>query len=90
LVTWPMLGPVTLFVIVVSAIRSFQVFDTVQVLTGGGPNHASEVLLYTMYSEGFQFFRSGYAAAVTTVFLALVLVLALLKFGVLERRVHYT
>jgi multiple sugar transport system permease protein len=89
-VTWPMLGPVTLFVVVITAIRSFQVFDTVQVLTKGGPNRASEVLLYTMYSEGFEFFRSGYAAAVTIVFLVFVLALSLLKFRVLDKRVHYT
>jgi multiple sugar transport system permease protein len=89
LVTWPMLGPVTLFVIVISAIRSFQVFDTVQVLTKGGPNKASEVLLYTMYSEGFEFFRSGYASAVTVVFLLFVLALSALKVFVLDKRVHY-
>ena len=89
LVTWPMLGPVTLFVIVISAIRSFQVFDTVQVLTKGGPNKASEVLLYTMYSEGFEFFRSGYASAVTMVFLLFVLGLSALKVFVLDQRVHY-
>ena len=88
-VTWPMLGPVTLFVVVISAIRSFQVFDAIQVLTKGGPNRASEVLLYTMYSEGFEYFRSGYAAAVTMVFLAFVLTLALLKTWFLDRRVHY-
>lgn len=88
-VTWPMLGPVTLFVVVITAIRSFQVFDTVQVMTKGGPNRASEVLLYTMYSEGFSFFRSGYAAAVTMVFLVFVLALAMLKTWFLDRRVHY-
>ncbi|MCC6194237.1 MAG: sugar ABC transporter permease [Burkholderiales bacterium] len=89
-VTWPMLGPVSLFVVVITAIRSFQVFDTVQVLTKGGPNRASEVLLYTMYSEGFEFFRTGYAAAVAVVFLAFVLALSLLKTWFLDRRVHYT
>jgi multiple sugar transport system permease protein len=47
------------------------------------------VLLYTMYSEGFEFFRSGYAAAVTVVFLAFVLALAWLNARVLEKRVHY-
>ena len=88
-VTWPMLGPVSLFVIVITAIRSFQVFDTVQVMTKGGPNRASEVLLYTMYSEGFEFFRTGYAAAVTMVFLAFVLALAVLKTWFLDRKVHY-
>lgn len=89
-VTWPMLAPVTLFVVVISAIRSFQVFDVVHAITKGGPNKASEVLLHTMYSEGFGFFRTGYAAAITVVFLLFVLVLALIKMRVLERRVHYS
>jgi multiple sugar transport system permease protein len=89
LVTWPMLGPVTLFVVAISAIRSFQVFDTVQVLTKGGPSKSSEVLIYTMYTEGFEFFRSGYGAAVTVVFLAFVLLLTLLKSALGNREVHY-
>lgn len=89
LVTWPQLGPVTLFVVVISGIRSFQVFDTVHVLSKGGPNKASEVLLYTMYAEGFEFFRSGYAAAVAVVFLVFVLLLTLVKTWAVERQVHY-
>lgn len=89
LVTWPMLTPVTLFVLVISAIRSFQVFDTVHVLTKGGPVKATEVLLYSMYAEGFEFFRSGYAAAITVVFLSFVLVLTLVKTRLVERKVHY-
>jgi multiple sugar transport system permease protein len=89
LVTWPMLGPVTMFVLIISAIRSFQVFDTVHVLTKGGPSKASEVLLYSMYSEGFEFFRSGLAAAIGVVFLVFVLALTLLKARVIEKKVHY-
>lgn len=89
LVTWPMLGPVTLFVIVISGIRSFQVFDTVHVLTKGGPSKSSEVLLYSMYAEGFEFFRSGLAAAIAVVFLVLVLLLTLIKRRAMEKRVHY-
>lgn len=89
LVTWPMLGPVTLFVAVITSIRSFQVFDTVHVLTKGGPNKATEVLLYTMYAEGFEFFRSGYAAALTVVFLVFVLALTAAKIGFLDKKVHY-
>jgi multiple sugar transport system permease protein len=89
LVTWPMLGPVTLFVVVISAIRSFQVFDTVHALTKGGPNKATEVLLYAMYAEGFEFFRTGYAAAIAVVFVGVVLLLTALKLAFLERRVHY-
>ena len=89
LVTWPMLGPVTMFVVLISAIRSFQVFDTVHVLTKGGPSKASEVLLYTMYSEGFEFFRSGLAATIAVVFLGFVLLLTLLKARFIDKRVHY-
>ncbi|WP_150288437.1 carbohydrate ABC transporter permease [Rhabdaerophilum calidifontis] len=90
LVTWPMLGPVTMFVVIISAIRSFQVFDTVHVLTKGGPSKSSEVLLYSMYSEGFEFFRSGLAAAIAVVFLGFVLVLTLVKARVIEKKVHYS
>jgi len=84
-VTWPMLAPITLFVVVISAIRSFQVFDIVQLLTHGGPNKASEVLLHTMYTEAFTFFRTGYAAAITVVFLGFVVALAAIKV-MFERR----
>jgi len=89
-VTWPMLGPTLMFVLVIMAIRSFQVFDTVAVLTSGGPNKSTEVLLYTMYTEGFTYFRSGYASAITVVFLAFLLTLTLLQARILDRRVHYT
>ncbi len=89
LVTWPLLGPTTLFVVTISMIRSLRVFDTVAVLTQGGPNKASEVLLYTMYTEGFTFLRLGYSAAVTLVFLAVVLGVMWLQTRVLDRRVHY-
>jgi len=89
LVTWPLLGPTTLFVLTITMIRSVRVFDTVAVLTQGGPNRASEVLLYTMYKEGFTFLRLGYSAAITLVFLAIVLVLVWLQTKALDRRVHY-
>lgn len=79
LVTWPQLGAVTVFVAITSGIRSFQVFDTVQSLTQGGPNKATEVLLYTVYAEGFEFLRSGRAAAVTVVFLLLVMAIGLIR-----------
>ena len=88
-VTWPMLGPAMVFVVTITAIRSFQVFDTVAVLTDGGPNKATSVLLYLMYQEGFAFLRSAYAAALTCVFLGFVLLLTWLQVRVLERRVHY-
>lgn len=88
-VTWPLLGPTTLFVLVVTAARAFRVFETVATLTQGGPGFASDTLVYAMYREGFVYFKAGYASAVTMVFFVFVLTLTLVQFGVLERRVHY-
>lgn len=88
-VTWPLLGPTALFVLTITMIRALRVFDIVATLTQGGPNKASEVLLFTMYTEGFTFFRMGYSAAITVVFLAVVVVLMMLQTRVLDRRVHY-
>lgn len=89
LVTFPMLGPTLLFVLAITTIRTVKVFETVAALTQGGPNRASEVLLWTIYQEAFVFFRSGYASALTVVFLAIFLVVMLLQTRLLEKRVHY-
>ncbi|MFG1397449.1 carbohydrate ABC transporter permease [Roseixanthobacter pseudopolyaromaticivorans] len=89
LVTLPMLGPVTMFVVILTASRAFEVFDSVRVLTQGGPNYASEVLLTRLYAESFDYLRTGYGAALTVVYLAIVVALTLTQARFLERRVHY-
>ena len=81
--------PALVFVVTITAIRSFQVFDTVAVLTEGGPNKATSVLLYQMYQEGFSFLRSAYAAALTCVFLAFVLLITWAQTQLLDKRAHY-
>ena len=86
-VTWPMLAPTTLFVAVTSSITAFKVFDTVAALTQG--KYGSEVLLYAIYLEGFQYFKMGYAAALTVVFLAFMLLFSIFQAFQLDRRVHY-
>jgi multiple sugar transport system permease protein len=88
-VTLPMLGPVGMFVLIVTALRAFETFDTVKILTQGGPAKASEMLMYTLYTESFEFLRTGYGAAVTVVFLVIVVALTLLQARLLDRRVHY-
>ena len=88
-VTWPMLGPTTLFVLVITATRSFRVFETVATLTQGGPAFASDTLVYAMYREGFVYFKAGYSSAITVVFFLFIMTLTLTQVRVLERRVHY-
>jgi len=89
-ITLPLLGPTTLFVVTVCAIRALQVFDTVHVLTQGGPNKATEVLLHTIYAEGFSFFRMGYASAMTVVFIAGIFFLTQVQHRAMERKTHYS
>ena len=88
-ITWPLLGPTTMFVIVTTSITAFKVFDTVAVMTRGGPMGTSEVLLYNIYLEGFQYFHTGYAAALTVIFLVFILVFSAFQTFALDRRVHY-
>ncbi len=89
LVTWPLLGPTMLFVVLITTIRAIRTFDTVAALTQGGPNKASELIVYTIYREGFTYLRMGYASAMTVVFLAVVLGLMALQTRLIERRTHY-
>ncbi|MEL6204867.1 MAG: sugar ABC transporter permease [Pseudomonadota bacterium] len=89
LVTWPMLGPTTLFVLIVTAANAFRVFETVATLTRGGPAFASDTIVYALYREGFVYFKAGYASAITVVFFVALLALTTLQLALIERRVHY-
>jgi multiple sugar transport system permease protein len=86
-VTWPMLAPTTMFVAVTTSITAFKVFDTVALLTAG--KDGSEVLLYAIYLEGFQYFKMGYAAALTVIFLLFMLAFSVYQATQLDRRIHY-
>jgi len=88
-VTVPMLSPTTLLVLVTTGIVLFQVFDTVQVLTGGGPARSTEVLAFLLWQEAFVSFRVGYAAALAYVMFSIVMILTLLQSFLAGRKVHY-
>jgi len=89
LVTWPLVSHVTFFVLILLSVHSFQVFESVAVLTKGGPNDATEVLTYTMYKEGFDYFRTNIASAITVIFLVVIGSLMVVKAMWLEKKVHY-
>ena len=88
-VTFPLLMPTTLFVLVNAVINAFRLVDHVVVMTRGGPDNATELLLYYIYEIGFRFWDPAYAATLTIVLLAVLGLAALGQFGFLERRVHY-
>ena len=88
-ITWPLLTPVTLFVVVVGVIASFQVFATVQIMTRGGPANATNVLVYHIWEAAFRFFDVGYAAALATLLALLVAGLTVIQIRRGEAHVHY-
>ena len=88
-VTFPLLMPTTLFVLVNAVINAFRLIDHIFILTRGGPDNASSLLLFYIYEVGFKFWDVSYAAALTVVLLLVLAVVALFQFGVLERRTHY-
>jgi sn-glycerol 3-phosphate transport system permease protein len=88
-ITFPLLMPTTLFVLVNAVINSFRLIDHIVVMTHGGPDNSSSLLLYYIFEVGFKYWDSAYAATLTIVLLAILGTLALLQFLILERRVHY-
>ncbi|MDQ4128339.1 MAG: sugar ABC transporter permease [Actinomycetota bacterium] len=88
-VTLPLLSPTTFFVVVISVISSFQVFDQALIMTGGGPGTATTTLVLYIYQRGFQSFEMGYAAAVALVLFAAVFVFTVIQFMFQRRWVTY-
>jgi sn-glycerol 3-phosphate transport system permease protein len=88
-VTLPLLMPTTLFVLVNAVINAFRVIDHVVVMTRGGPDNATTLLLYYVYETGFRFWDTATAASATVVLLTIMGLAAAFQFGVLGRRVHY-
>ena len=88
-VTFPLLMPTTLFVLVNAVINAFRLVDHIVVMTRGGPDNATELLLYYVYEIGFRFWDSAYAATLTVVLLSILGLVAVAQFVFLERRVHY-
>ena len=72
-----------------AVINAFRLVDHIVVMTRGGPDNATALLLYYIYEIGFRFWDSAYAAALTMVLLAILGITALVQFFVLERRTHY-
>lgn len=71
-VIWPLLAPTTVLVIVLNCIQAFQVFDTVAVLTNGGPRGATNMLLYEINTQSFGSLKIGYGSALTVLYLILI------------------
>jgi multiple sugar transport system permease protein len=88
-VTIPLLTPSLFFVVVISLINGFQVFDQVLVITDGGPIGASTVVVEQIYKNTFQFGRAGYASAQSVVLFVIILAVTVVQLQLQKRWVHY-
>jgi sn-glycerol 3-phosphate transport system permease protein len=88
-VQFPLLMPTTLFVLINAVINAFRMVDHIIVMTRGGPDNATTLLLFYIYQVGFNFWDTAYAASLTVVLLAILAAIALIQYGWLERRIHY-
>ena len=88
-VMFPLLMPTTLFVLINAVLNAFKLVDHLFVLTKGGPDNASNLLLYYIFESAFSYFETHFAAALTVVLLVILAVMALLQFFMLDKKVHY-
>ncbi len=85
-ITLPLLVPTTTFILIYNTILAFQVFDQIFVLTGGGPAHASTVVVLELYQQAFLKYRFGYAAAMAMVLFVCILAITLVQYVISERK----
>ena len=88
-VTLPLLRPTMLFVLVTGVIGSFQVFDTVYVMTAGGPGNATNVASLNIYNTAFSGFRIGEASAMSVVLVLVILAITIAQFRYFNKRTTY-
>jgi multiple sugar transport system permease protein len=88
-ITLPILSPTTFFVLIMSVIVSFQVFEQIAVTTHGGPLNSSLVLVYFIYERAFRFLEVGFASSSAFILFAIVIILTYFQVKILGGRVHY-
>ncbi|WP_238177735.1 carbohydrate ABC transporter permease [Paenibacillus contaminans] len=88
-ITIPMISPTTFFVVVLSVIKSFQQWSSVQILTEGGPGNSTYILGYYIYNMGFKYYKMGYASAIAWVLFFIVLIITLIQWKGQKKWVHY-
>ncbi len=87
-VTVPLLSPTIFFVVIITAISSFQIFDLIYLMTQGGPLDSTNVLVYAIYKNAFEYFNVGKASAIAYVLFVVILVLTLIQWNLRKKLVY--
>ena len=88
-ITLPMLSPTVFFVGITSIIASFKVFETISIMTQGGPMNASNTIVYYIYETGFKFFNMGLSSAAGVILFVVIAILTLIYFKLMAKKVYY-
>jgi sn-glycerol 3-phosphate transport system permease protein len=89
-ITWPLLEPVTVYAGILSLTNAYKAVDHLYIMTKGGPNNATNMLLYYTYQNGFDFWDVGYASAITVVLVVMLLSLTCAHFFTQDKRAFYS
>lgn len=88
-ITVPLLSPTIFFVVVITCISSFQVFDLIYMMTQGGPLDSTNVLVYAVYKNAFEYFKIGQASAIAYVLFTIIFVLTLIQWKLGKKLVYH-
>jgi multiple sugar transport system permease protein len=88
-ITLPLLKPTSVFVLIISFISAFQLFDPIFVLTGGGPANATTTAVFYIYETAFQFLQLGYASALSVALFLIILVFTVLQLRIFRHETYY-
>lgn len=88
-ITIPMLSPTLFFVVTVTIINAFQTFGQIDILTQGGPQNTTNLIVYSIYREAFVNYQFGSASAQAVVLFIIILIMTVIQFKIGERKVHY-
>ena len=84
-ITVPLLTPTIFFVLLITTISSFQVFDLIYLMTEGGPENSTNVLVYWLYKNAFEFFNIGKASAIAYVLFVFILILTIIQWNLRKK-----
>lgn len=88
-VTWPMLKPTTIYVLIITLTNAYKMVDHLYIMTKGGPGNATNVLLFYIYQTGFDYWDTGKASAMTVILVAVLLVVTSVCFFVQDKKAYY-
>lgn len=88
-ITWPMLKPTTIYVLIITLTNAYKMVDHLYIMTKGGPGNATNVLLFYIYQTGFDYWDTGKASAMTVILVALLLIVTSVCFFVQDKKAYY-